>query len=189
MITLQTLLFNNLATIYDAERQIAAALPMMIGASTSDDLTNALQSHLEETQAHVSKLKQIFDCFGLKARATTCLSVRGLVEESEKICQDYDGSPVINAALIAVAQKIEHHEIAAYGCLHEWAGLLKNKEAAGLLLEILEEEKSANSALTDLARESSNQEALEEADDEDLDEDDSAAQKDTPTISRRARAD
>lgn len=187
MITLQTLLLNDLATIYDAELQIAAALPLMIEACTSDDLTNAFQSHLEETQGHVSKLRKIFDCFDLKARATACLPIRGLIEEAANICKVYDGSPVINAALVAVAQKIEHHEIAAYGCLCEWAGLLRNKEAAGLLLEILEEEKSANTALTELARESSNQEALEESDEEDQDEDDLADQKSPSTLTRRAR--
>ncbi len=170
MITLQTLFFNELADIHEAEKQLVTALPKFIKAATCDDLIGAFQSHLEETQGHVKKLEQVFECFDRKARSTVCVTTRALLEEAEKVTKDYDGSPVINAALIGIAQKIEHHEIAAYGCLHEWAGLLKNKEAAGLLLEILEEEKATNDALTQLARDSSNQEALDEADDDDEEE-------------------
>ena len=84
----------------------------------------------------------------------------GLLEEGDEIAADFKGSPAINAALISAAQKVEHYEMASYGCLHEWAGLLGNEQAARLLKEILDEEKAANEALTELARSSSNAEAL-----------------------------
>ena len=86
----------------------------------------------------------------------------GLLKEGDEIAADFKGSPAINAALIAAAQKVEHYEIASYGCLHEWAGLLGNKKAASLLAEILDEEKAANESLNELAHASSNEEALGE---------------------------
>ena len=88
----------------------------------------------------------------------------GLLEEGDEIAADFNGSEAINAALISAAQKVEHHEMASYGCLHEWAGLLGNKQAARLLEEILDEETAANDTLTNLARGGSNQEALGEGD-------------------------
>jgi ferritin-like metal-binding protein YciE len=94
----------------------------------------------------------------------------GLLEEGDEIAADFKGSPAINAALISAAQKVEHYEMASYGCLHEWAGLLGNNEAAGLLEQILEEEKAANESLTELARASSNEEALGESDEKDAEE-------------------
>jgi ferritin-like metal-binding protein YciE len=89
----------------------------------------------------------------------------GLIAESEEIAADFKGSPAINAALIAAAQKVEHYEIASYGCLHEWAGVIGNTKAAGILAEILAEEKAANESLTEIARSRSNEEACEPSDD------------------------
>ena len=160
MKTLQDLFLDELADIYDAERRTAKALPRMAKAATCDELKGVFLSHLEDTEAHVTKLEEVFDCFDVKARARPCGATIGLLEEGDELMEDYKGSPAINAALISLAQKIEHHEMAHYGCLREWAGLLDNKEAAGLLQEILDEEKSANDALTALACEVSNKEAL-----------------------------
>jgi ferritin-like metal-binding protein YciE len=86
----------------------------------------------------------------------------GLLKEGEELVASFEGSPAINAALIAAAQKVEHYEMATYGCLHEWAGLLGNKKAASLLQEILDEEGETNKSLTELARTSSNEDAMEE---------------------------
>jgi len=162
MKTLKDLFLDELADMYDAEQRIIKALPKMAKAATCHDLKKAIQSHLKETEGHVKKLEQVFKSFDEKAKRETCEATVGLLEEGDEIAADFKGSPAINAALIAAAQKVEHYEIASYGCLAEWADLLDNKEAAELLQEILSEEKTANESLTDLARASSNEEALEE---------------------------
>lgn len=161
--TLKDLFLDELADIYDAEKRLVKALPKMAKAATSVDLQEAIETHLRETKGHVTKLEQVFQSFALPAKGKTCEATKGLLEEGEEIAADFKGSPTINAALIAAAQKVEHYEIASYGCLHEWAGMLGNKEAAGLLKKILDEEKAANESLTVLARTGSNQEALDEA--------------------------
>ena len=153
---------DELADMYDAERRIVKALPKMAKAATCDDLKAAILSHLKETEGRVTKLEQVFRSFDEKAKGKTCEATKGLLEEGDEIAAEFKGSPAINAALIAAAQKVEHYEMASYGCLHEWAGLLANQKAAGLLQEILEEEKAANEGLTELARASSNEEALGE---------------------------
>ncbi len=163
MKTLNDLFLDELADIYDAENRLVKALPKMVNAATCDDLKAAIQAHLEETKGHVTTLDQVFECFDLEARRETCEATVGLIEEAEEIADDFKGSPAIDAALVCAAQKIEHYEIAAYGCLHEWARLLGNDEAADLLLEILEEEKLADAALTELARTVCNKQALGKA--------------------------
>ena len=170
MKTLKDLFLDELADMYDAERRIVKALPKMAKAATSAELKNAIQSHLKETQGHVKKLEQVFQSFDEKAKGQTCEATVGLLEEGDEIAADFKGSPAINAALISAAQKVEHYEMASYGCLHEWAGLLGNNEAASLLEQILEEEKAANESLTELARASSNEEALGESDEKDAEE-------------------
>ena len=155
---------DELADMYDAERRIVKALPKMAKAATCPDLKAAIQSHLKETEGHETKLEGVFQSFDQKAKGKTCEATVGLLEEGDEIAAEFKGSPAINAALISAAQKVEHYEMASYGCLHEWAGLLGNKEAADLLLKILGEEKAANETLTELARASSNEEALGESD-------------------------
>ena len=163
MKTLKDLFLDELADMYDAERRIVKALPKMAKAATSAELKNAIQSHLKETQGHVKKLEQVFQSFDEKAKGQTCEATVGLLEEGDEIAAEFKGSPAINAALISAAQKVEHYEMASYGCLHEWAGLLDNQEAASLLREILNEEKAANESLTKLARGGSNDEAMGES--------------------------
>ncbi len=166
MKTLNELFLDELEDMYDAEQRLVKALPKLIKAATSEDLKTALLSHLEETKNHVTKLEQVFACFDEKAKGKTCEATVGLLAESEEIAEEFEGSPAINAALICAAQKVEHYEIASYGCLLEWAGKLGNTEAAEILLEILNEEKNADQSLTDLARTESNDEALAEATEE-----------------------
>jgi len=163
MKTLKKLFLDELSDMYDAEHRIIKALPKMAKAATSDDLKEAFQSHLRETQGHAKKLEQVFRAFGEKAKAKKCEATVGLLEEGDEIAAEFKGSPTINAALISAAQKVEHYEIASYGCLHEWAGLLGNEQAVELLEEILGEEKAADEKLTELARASSNEEALDES--------------------------
>jgi ferritin-like metal-binding protein YciE len=165
MNTLKDLFLDQLADMYDAERRIVKALPKMAKAATCDKLKKALLAHLKETEGHVTKLEQVFQSFDEKARGKTCHATVGLLDEGGALAAEFKGSPPINAALISAAQKVEHHEMAAYGCLYAWAGLLENNTAARLLQEILKEEKAANETLTDLALARSNEEALGESDD------------------------
>ena len=167
---LKELFLDELADMYDAERRVVKALPKMAKAATCPKLKSAILAHLKETEGHVLKLEQVFESFDEKAKGTTCRVTVGLLEEGDELAVDFKGSPGINAALISAAQKVEHHEIAAYGCLHEWAGLLGNKAAAGLLEEILGEEKAANETLTKLALASSNKEALGQSDEKESEE-------------------
>lgn len=166
MKTLNDLFLDELADMYDAEQRLVKALPKMAKAATSEDLKEAILSHLEETKDHVTKLERVFECFDEKARGKTCEATVGLLAEGDEIAEEFEGSPAINAALISAAQKVEHYEIASYGCLLEWAGKLGNTEAAEILLEILNEEKAADQSLTDLARAESNDEALDEVPEE-----------------------
>lgn len=162
---LKDLFLDELQDMYDAEQRIVKALPKMAKAATCEDLKGAILSHLEETKGHVKKLEEVFNCFDEKAKAKTCEATKGLLQEGDEIATEFKGSLAINAALISAAQKVEHYEMASYGCLHEWAVLLDNEDAARLLREILEEETAANDSLTELARASSNAEALGEDDD------------------------
>ena len=164
MKTLQNLFLGELADIYDAEHRLVKALPKMAKAATCTHLKDAILAHLEETKGHVTKVEQVFECFDEKAKGKTCKATVGLLEEGDEIAEEYADSPAINAALIAAAQKVEHYEIASYGCLHAWAVRLGNDKAAEILQEILDEEKAANNSLSELALERSNDEALDESD-------------------------
>ena len=160
MRTLKNLFLDELADRYDAEKRLVIAMPKMIKSATCAHLQKLLQAHLKETERHVKTLEKVFKSFGQKPRLNKCEATIGLLKEGEEVASDNKGWPVLNAALISVAQKIEHYEIATYGCLRGWAKLLGNKEAAGLLQDILVEEKAANHALSELARSRSNPEAL-----------------------------
>lgn len=160
--TLNDLFLDELADMYNAEHQLVKALPKIAKIATCTHLQEAILAHLEETKGHVTKLEAVFEAFGKSAKGKTCEATKGLLEEGDEIAEKFEGSPAINAALICAAQKVEHYEIATYGCLHEWAGLLDNQEAAGILESILSEEKAANEKLTVIARKSGNPEAMGE---------------------------
>ena len=121
---LKELFLDELSDMYDAEDRIVKALPKLIKSATSTRLKEVLQAHLTQTEGHVTKLEQVFALFGEKAVAKTCKATEGILKEGDQLAADFKGSPAINAALISAAQRVEHYEIAAYGCLHEWAGLL-----------------------------------------------------------------
>jgi ferritin-like metal-binding protein YciE len=162
MKTLKDLFRDEVADMYDAERRIVKALPKLVKAATCEKLKAALQAHLKETEGHVTKLEQVFQSLDQKAKGKTCKTTVALLEEGGDIVTEFKGSPALNAALISAAQKVEHHEIASYGALREWAKLLGNSKAADLLEEILGEEKAANATLTELALNGSDKEALGE---------------------------
>jgi ferritin-like metal-binding protein YciE len=156
---LKDLFLDELADMYDAEHRIIKALPKLAKAATCDDLKQAFLHHLEETKGQVTKLEQVFSAFGEKPKGKKCKATVGLLEEGDEIASENKGEPTINAALISAAQKVEHYEIASYGCLHQWAILLENNDAADLLGEILAQEKAADKTLGDLASDK-NSEAL-----------------------------
>lgn len=160
MKTLEELFLSELADIYDAERCIVAALPKMARAASGEELKQTLLVSLDVAKDHVTKVEQVFRCFDTKARGQSCKAARGILEEADAMMIEFQESPVIDIALIAAAQKLEHHAIASYWCLHAWASALGNTDAAGLLLEILEEEKATNSELSAVALAGSNEDAL-----------------------------
>jgi ferritin-like metal-binding protein YciE len=186
MKTLKDLFMDELADVYDAERRIVKALPKLARAATSDDLKRVIQAHLEETEGHVDKLEQVFQAFGQKAKGKTCDAAVGLLKEGDAIAAEFKGSPAINAALVAAAQKVEHYEIASYGCLHEWAEQLGKEIAVELLKQILDEEKSANESLNELAHSSLNREALADSDDNGSENASSGAGKRKPARGSRS---
>ncbi len=161
MKTLQDLFLDELADMYDSENRITKALPKFARAAAHSQLTEAFESHLRQTEGHVKKLEQIFTAFGAKPRSKKCDATVGLLEEGRDLVYENKGEPTIDAALISAGQKMEHYEIASYGCLTEWARLLGNQEAEQLLAEILGEEKAADQTLTTLARSVCNETAKE----------------------------
>src|ERR1700742_4650697 len=159
MKTLEVLFLDELAGMYDAERRIAGAWPKLIKPATCSKLQTALDNHLEKTKEQVARLEQVFRSIGEEAGGKICQAAVGLLKESDEIIAEFKGSPAINAAVIAAAQKIGHYEIASYGCLREWANILDHGEATEALDELLEQEKTADKALTILARSGKNDEA------------------------------
>ncbi|HEX3720944.1 MAG TPA: ferritin-like domain-containing protein [Verrucomicrobiae bacterium] len=147
MSKLRETFLEEAADIYDAEKQLIRALPKMAKAAEHPELKEAFESHLSETEEHVRRLERIFEIFGHKARAKKCKAMQGLVAEGEERISDEAG----DAALICAAQKVEHYEIAGYGCLRTWASLLDEEEAADLLQETFDEENAADEHLTSLA--------------------------------------
>jgi ferritin-like metal-binding protein YciE len=156
---LRVLFLNELSDMYDAEKRIIEALPKFANAATCERLRSAFLSHLEETKKHVIKISHIFEKFREKPRTRKCPATIGLIKEGEKVTAENKGQPTMNAALVSVGQKIEHYEIASYGCLHEWAKLLQNEEATRIIEEILNQERNCDETLQRLAVEN-NQEAL-----------------------------
>ena len=154
---------EELRDIYWAEKHLVKALPKLEKAATSDELSTAFSDHLEATQEHVTRLEQVFEMLGEKARGKKCEAMEGLVKESESVIEDtHAGSATRDVALIISAQKVEHYEIATYGGLAQLAKTLGKTDVANILGETLEEEKEADELLTNIAESSINQSATQE---------------------------
>ena len=149
MSTLRKAFVETLKDTYDAEHQILKVLPKVIKKVESDELREALESHLEETQNHVKRLDQVFEIFDESPKRKKCNGMAGLITEGDEVISEEEGE----AALILALQKVEHYEIAAYGALISWANVLKEEEAATILEETLTEEKDADEKLNDIAQE------------------------------------
>jgi ferritin-like metal-binding protein YciE len=161
---LKDLYIDELKDIYDAENRLVKALPKMARAATSDELRSGIEAHLEQTRGHVERLQEIFDGLGQKPSGKKCSGMIGVLKEGEEIMdEDFEGE-VMDAALIAAAQRVEHYEIAAYGCVAAWADLLGETDAVALLERTLEEEKETDQKLTELSRQI-NVEAKDESED------------------------
>jgi len=167
---LRDLFEAELKDIYWAEKALTKAIPKMIRNATDENLVAALEDHLAVTEAQVTKVEEVFETMGLTAAAKKCEAMEGLIKEAEELMEDNEEGPVRDAAIISAAQKVEHYEIASYGTLRTFATILGVDEAAGMLQEILDEEKEADVTLTGVA-ETVNVEAEVEDDEEDEDED------------------
>lgn len=149
--SLNDLFVEELKDLYSAEKQLTKALPKMAKAAQSDDLRGAFESHLKETEEHVSRLEEIFGQLEVSPRGTKCEAMEGLIEEGKKVLEAEFVDNVRDAALISAAQRVEHYEIAAYGCARTFAERLGKSDAAKLLQQTLEEEAGANKKLTQIA--------------------------------------
>ncbi len=158
---LHELFLDELADIYDAEERLTEALLEMAKAAESDDLREAIESHLEETEGHLSRIKQIAEDLGESLILNTCEAMKGLIKEGEKLVKEHKNSPALDAAIIAAAQKVEHYEIATYGTLCAWAEQLGLGQALKLLQETLYEERAADDKFTTVAESLANQKAEE----------------------------
>ena len=147
MSTLRETFLEELGTIYDAEKQLLKALPKMAQGAEHEDLRHNFEEHLEQTEAQVERLEQLFEVIGEEPQTRSCKAMEGLIKESDQLIKEHHG----DAALICAAQKIEHYEIASYGSLQSWARLLGEEEAADLLEESLDEERDTDEMLTDAA--------------------------------------
>ena len=150
MKTLQDAFEHTLQDVYYAENALVKALPNVHKAANGKKLKQAIEEHLEETKGQVKKLDEVFKSIGKKASGEKCDAIEGLIKETEGIIEEATGEAK-NAALVAACQAVEHYEIARYGTLREWAKVLGHSKAHDLLTEILDQEKSANSKLTNLA--------------------------------------
>ena len=178
---------DELRDAYDAEKQLIKGLAKLAKASTSDQLREAFEEHLEQTRGHVAKLEQVFGSIDEKVRGKHCEGIAGIIKEAQSIMgEDFDDQ-TMDASLVAAGQRSEHYEMAAYGTLAAWAKIMGHSEAADLLDEILEEEKAADEKLSALAESGINQQAVHAAqgDGEEEDEEEQAA---PPTRGRTSRS-
>lgn len=151
MQTLKDLYIDQLKDIYSAETQLMEALPKMAKAAADSQLQQAFEHHLEETRRHVERLEKIFDNLDTPPGGETCEAMQGLIKEGEKMVKKDADNDVKDAGLIASAQRVEHYEIAAYGTVRTFAQRLGMSEAAELLQETLDEEKNADTKLSNIA--------------------------------------
>lgn len=148
---LKDLYVHELKDLYSAEKQLLKALPQMAKAASSKKLKAAFESHLKETENHVARLEKVLSLAGATTRGSKCKGMEGLVEEGKDMIQEEADNEVRDAGLIAAAQRVEHYEIAGYGCARTYAQMLGEKEAEKLLQATLDEEGAADKKLTELA--------------------------------------
>jgi len=150
--SLRTLYIHELNDLYDAEHQLLLALPRMAKAASSDDLRLVFEQHLEQTEEHVERLEHALSSLDEKPARAPCKAMKGLIEESEEMIKA-DGDPAIkDAGLISAAQRVEHYEIAAYGCARTYAEMLGEEASVIFLQANLDDERETDESLTELAK-------------------------------------
>jgi ferritin-like metal-binding protein YciE len=157
--SMDDLFIHQLKDIYYAEKRIVGALPKMIDKATSPELKQSFKMHLDQTKGHVKRVEQVFELHGVPADTVTCPAIDGIIKEADEVAGDIDNKNVLDAALIAAAQAVEHYEITRYGTLIAWAKELGVEDAVDLLEQTLEEEKETDEKLTVLAEGSVNRAA------------------------------
>ena len=157
--TMDDLFVHTLRDIYYAENQILKALPEMIEKATDPQLKQGFQSHLAETKGHVHRIEQVFKMHGVDVKGVDCPAIDGIIDEAEEIAGEIADKTVLDAALIAAAQAVEHYEMTRYGTLIAWAKELGRNDAASLLNQTLDEEKATDKKLTQMAESQINRKA------------------------------
>jgi ferritin-like metal-binding protein YciE len=171
---LRDLLLTKIQALYDVENQLVKALPRLVKKATNDDLKNAIDMHLKETEGHVERLEQIFEQLGEDPKKLKSEAIRGLVDDADWVVKNVMEPAVRDAGIVAAASYTEHYEMAGYTMAREWAKLLGEKDVADLLDANLKEEVAANDKLSKLAAESINEQAnaVDEDEEEESEEDD-----------------
>ena len=149
--TLDDLFVHTLQDIYYAENQITKSLPKMIAKASDPQLKQGFETHLQETQNQIKRLEQVFQMHGQPVKGVTCAAMDGILEEATEIMGDVEDKEVLDAAMLASAQAVEHYEITRYGTLVAWAKELGREDCAELLRQNLEEEKATDAKLNELA--------------------------------------
>ena len=149
--TMRDLLVQEMQDLYDAEKQLVKALPKMVKAASSEDLSEAFANHLEQTRGHVERLERAFQMLDQKPKGKACAAMKGLIGEAQERIEATDEGALADSAMICAAQKVEHYEIAGYGTLKAWAEELGLDDVAALLQETLDEEKGADRKLSEIA--------------------------------------
>jgi ferritin-like metal-binding protein YciE len=157
--SLEDLLHDNLKDLYSAENQLVKALPKMAKASSTPQLRAGFTEHLAQTRVHVQRLEQVCKQLGVNPKGKKCAAMEGLIEEGKEMMEEDATPAVMDAGLIGAAQRVEHYEMAGYGCVRTWAEQLGHRAEAALLQKTYEEEKATDEKLSHLAKEVVNQEA------------------------------
>jgi ferritin-like metal-binding protein YciE len=161
--TLHDAFMDELRDIYDGERQLTKALAKLAKTATAPPLSEAFESHLQETQGQIERLEQVFEILEEKVRGKHCEGIAGIIDEGKSIMEEDFDEDTMDACLIAAGQRAEHYEIAAYGTLISWARVMGHDEAADLLQQNLDEEKAADEKLSKMAEGGINEAAAESA--------------------------
>jgi ferritin-like metal-binding protein YciE len=161
MRSMEEMFYALLQDVFYAEKQLLKALPKLAKNSTNEKLREAFTDHRDETEGHIERLEKVFEAIGKRARGKTCDAILGIIEEGQKVIDDFEAGAVRDAGMISAAQAAEHYEIARYGTLCAWAELLGRQDAVDLLKETLAEEKRADELLTSIAKGGVNESAAE----------------------------
>ena len=159
--TLDDLFVHTLQDVYYAENQITKALPKMIGLATNQELKSGFEKHLTETENQIKRLERVFEMHGAQKKAVTCPAIDGIIKEANELSGDISDKQVLDAALTASAQAVEHYEITRYGTLIAWAKELGRHDCAAVLQQNLAEEESTDKKLTRMAESRVNMQAAE----------------------------